>query len=232
MKRGLAVGLLAFVALIGFPREGQASFWDYIWEMSGPAMFQLVSLEYRTPLMRRPAACADRSQPCLIGSDRKRLFSGVYLVDFPITPKDTSRSMLLQITSSGAPRLWLSTDVTAYTSATKDSGDNEYDFFKNWMVAVEPLVKYRLGDAGKWREYYVGAGASYQYLFGENFEPFDKFGLKFRAGVLVKRHLDIGFNFRVYPNGFTPDEFGHGERIEDMNRDVERTYGFSFGWLF
>jgi hypothetical protein len=39
----------------------------------------------------------------------------------------------------------------------------------------------------------------------------------------------VAFEIRLYPNGFTADEFGFGPRL-DFNRPNETTYGFKVSW--
>ena len=49
--------------------------------------------------------------------------------------------------------------------------------------------------------------------------------------VEFRRRLAVGFKVRIYPNGFTDDEFGFGPRL-DFNRPAEITYGASVSYIF
>ena len=62
---------------------------------------------------------------------------------------------------------------------------------------------------------------SYDFLFGQDFSAFDKFGFKFQPIGFRYYNLTVAYNLRTYHNGFTPDEFGVGDRQHDVNRPFE-----------
>ena len=51
------------------------------------------------------------------------------------------------------------------------------------------------------------------------------------VGITVGR-FNAAYNVRIYPNGFTGDEFGFGPRLPDLDRGRETLNGFSVGYLF
>jgi hypothetical protein len=232
--RRFSIAVIALVAVVAFPNEGRASFWDYIWEMSGPQMFQLVSFSYPIAFKVRPKECEVPGATCPEVGGRVFSRKAFFLDDAPLHPPKDKKDKLLHLADRQGPRFWLVVETSAYTSTGKNSGQDEYEFGQTFMVAAEPLFEYRAAASkSESVTFYVGAGPSYQYLFGNDFEHYDKFGLKFRPiGIIIARHLDLGYNVRVYPHGFTPDEFGHGERRENYDRPAETTWGFSVGILW
>ena len=124
------------------------------------------------------------------------------------------------------PRAWISVGGGVYTSTGKDT-NNEYDAFSVHMLAFEPTINAFSSTNPRARVYH-GAGFTYDFLFGRDFRRFDKAGLKFLpVGVIVGR-LDIAYTFRLYPNGFTSDEFGFGPRVEGGDRPREGVHGVQF----
>jgi len=193
---------LAVLALFAFPREGSAHFMDFIWEMSGPQMIGVVvGCEY--DLQRKTTECR--------ALDKKLGRPGTG--------------------SSERPKLWVALDSAAYFSTGKDSGSLEFDWFGTGMLAFEPLLTVRsYGDGGEGLSVHHGLiGLSYDFLFGKDFSRFDKVGLKFTPIGVTYKGVTASFNLRVYPNGFTPDEFGFGPRQHDLSRPSETVIGFSVG---
>jgi hypothetical protein len=136
-------------------------------------------------------------------------------------------------------RLWVSFDGGPYFSTGKNpngSGKSpDYEIFEVWMVALEPMLEVR---SGEWKKAGIvlnhGVGATYDVLFGKNFDTFDKAGLKFKPVIAT---FPKGFNatatVRWYPNGTTPDEFGkEAVRLTDLDRKNEFVFGISVGFLF
>ncbi len=117
-------------------------------------------------------------------------------------------------------------------STDHDSKTQNYDWFDAQMVAVEPELTFRskVGTPGGFRISH-GAGISYDVLFGSDFSTFDKFGFTITPVELSYKCVSIAARIRVYPNGFTDDEFGFGPRV-NFNRPAEATYGFGLGINF
>jgi len=194
---------LAVLALFAFPREGSAHFMDFIWEMSGPRMIGVVvGCDY--DLQRKTTEC--RALGKVLGRRG---------ADSPERPK-----------------IWLVLDAAAYTSTGRDSGSFQFDWFETYMLAFEPMLTVRsYGDGGEGFSLHHGLiGVSYDFLFGSNFSRFDKVGLKFQPIGFTFRGFKLSYNLRVYPNGFTADEFGFGPRLHDLSRPHETVHGFSLGY--
>jgi len=190
------------IALLAFPRVASAGIFDLIWEMSGPQMIGavLVHCEFNVRSEGRECGVVGKRVAGDAGEPAQRL-------------------------------TWVSVEAAAYVSTGKDSEARAYDAFDTYMLAIEPIFMVRSTTKGQWT-FHHGSGVTYNRLFSSDFSSFDKAGLKFRPiGVRWRGAVDFeaDFNLRVYPNGFSPDEFGVGPRMEDLDRPTERTYGFSVG---
>ncbi len=194
---------LAVLGLLAFPREGSAHILDIIWEMSGPQMIGIVTGCDYDKTNGFKCRIADKFL------DRER-----------VQPDWHS--------------FWLVVDAGLYGSTTKNSDTQEFDWFKTGMVAVEPMVmRGSLGDGGNnSSSLYHAAGISYDLLFGKGFSPFDKFAFKFVPIGYKFKSFSVAYTLRAYHNGFTPDEFGEGDRQDDLDRPFEVVHGISFGFTF
>ena len=199
---------LAVLGLLAFPREGSAHILDIIWEMSGPQMIGFPGgCEYRPQ-----AAENERKLECRL-TDK--------LIGRTPAPRRDLRSF------------WVALDSTVYFSTGKDSNDLQSEFLKTWMVAAEPmLMRGSWSDASGVFTLYHGAGVSYDFLFGQDFSAFDKFGFKFQPIGFRYYNLTVAYILRTYHNGFTPDEFGVGDRQDDLNRPFEVVHGITAGFRF
>jgi hypothetical protein len=129
--------------------------------------------------------------------------------------------------AAGLPH-WLSLEGGFYASTGRNSDDGvSYRAFDVGMLTFEPLVEWR------WRGTGVrsGVGVGYNFLFGmrRDFDKFDKFNIKFRVIAVESPTAHLAVNLRIYPRGFTSDEFGFGDRV-DIDRPAEAVIGFSVGF--
>jgi hypothetical protein len=206
------------VASLAYPLTVSASIIDFIWEMSGPQMIGLVlHCEYDPE------------------------FKGSYQPD-PQTNKNYTRADCRFIDrrfvgyarARTDRRYWLSLDNGIYVSTGKNSGIHDYEAWKTFLFAVEPILEFRSFDCdnGKLIIHHGLVGFSYQHLFGSGFDAFDKAALKFRPiAFTINKKFNAAFNLRIYPNGVTVDEFSQA-RLEDFNRPHEYSWGLSFGYLW
>lgn len=136
--------------------------------------------------------------------------------------------------STREPRTWLSIEGGIYVSTGKNADRTDYRAGGTWILAFEPLLEARSGSR-KGFTFHHGMGLAYNFLFGGDFRRFNNAGLKLRpVGVIFhtrRLRWDVAYNLRLYPDGFTPDEFGFGLRM-DGDRTFERVHGFSVGLLF
>jgi len=192
------------VALLAFPSAGHASIIDWIWTMSGPQMVGVV-LHCEYDIQNNMSECR--------GIDYR--FAG------KLTPRQERR-------------LWLSIDTGFYTGTGRNSDGHEFRFLKDNMIAFEPILEIRsYSSRDKLVDYHHGLiGISWDYLLGDH-APFDKFGLKFRpVGITIKKKWNMSYTLRLYPNGFTSDEFGIGPPVVNPNREAEVLHGFTFGYVW
>jgi hypothetical protein len=130
------------------------------------------------------------------------------------------------------PSRWWSLEGGLYGSTPRnsDDGNDEYGWFDVGMLTFEPVYEVRWAPGLS-----SGAGVGYNFLFGKDFGSFHKFNLKIRVLAVESPQATLAVNLRYYPEGFTSDEFGFGER-QDIDRPAEFNIGFSVGfrklWLW
>lgn len=197
----MAMAGFVLAAVVAFPRSASASIIDFIWEMSGPQMVGLI----------------------------------FYCEFDPSTKQLECRAFDKRVYGNARPRaerrLWLNIPGAGYISTGKDSDDREYDFGKAQLFSFEPALEVRSITRRLGVMHHGIIGLSYFFLTGSGFEHFDKVGLKFvPIGFTFRNGVNLALSLRVFPNGFTADEFGVGTRQHDVDRPWERVYGVAFGW--
>jgi hypothetical protein len=213
VRRFVAVGAL-LLAVLGTPRTSEAGLFDFIWEMSGPQM-------------------AGAGYGCHFSPPPKIVKKGCRLGGV------AGYSALIETEGQRAAkqkvdRLFLALNGAYYFSTGKDSTDPvtgekvDYKFFHEHMLAVSPALVFQ---SVKFRELtvYHSAGVSYNFLFGQDFRRFDKFAFTITPIDVAVGRVSAGFTLRLYPNGFTQDEFGFGPRLH-YDRESEWVLGFNVGW--
>jgi hypothetical protein len=193
--------MMAF-ALLGVPRPSNAGLLELIWEMSGPQM---------------------------IGSGASCLYTfGLQKVECRLGGVFLKAASDPEINLHGP---FLVLGGSALVSTSKDSDTQEYGWFDANMVAFEPgvLVFSKVSTSSELRIAH-GTGVTWGLLFGENFRRFDKFGFSIIPIEVSYKKFIVAAKIRIYPNGFTDDEFGFGPRL-DFDRPAETTYGFSLSYL-
>jgi hypothetical protein len=204
LRRYLGSLVLAWFGLLALPSAGHASIIDWIWTMSGPQMVGLV-LHCEYDIQNNISECR--------GLDYR--FAG------KLSPRQERR-------------VWLSIDTGFYVSTGYDSETTEYSWFKQQMIAFEPILEMRsYSSRDGLVDYHHGLiGISWDLLTGSGHDPFDKFGLKFRpVGITIKKKWNMSYTLRLYPNGFSPDEFD-GPSVPNLNRPKEVLHGFTFGVIW
>ena len=201
MGRRIVAGAALVLALLGVPRPCDAGLLEFIWEMSGP---QLLGAGYGCFFTLRM-----KSEECRVGG------------------------ATLALTQPKAPKVLISLGGAVFGSTGKDSDTQGYDWGEVWMLALEPGVFVRSRqyvEGSRAPQLSHGAGISYDLLFGRDFKRFDKFAFTITPIDLAWKHVAVGVKLRLYPNGFTDDEFKPGPRI-NQNRPFESTLGFSFSYI-
>ena len=201
VRRVFVTGIL--LVALGLPRSAHAGLLDFIWEMSGP---QMIGTGYG----------------CFLTLQWKREECRVHGVPVPVKIEQGAPHR-------GGPFLVL--DASYLFSTGKDSATQDYDWGQVQMVMLEPALAFRsIGESGRDTvRIYHGVGVTWNYLFGKDMRGFDKFGYKFTPIDIAYKQVAVAFEIRLYPNGFTDDEFGAGPRL-DFNRPHETTYGVKVSW--
>lgn len=130
-------------------------------------------------------------------------------------------------------RVFFSTTGTLFVSTSKNSPSRvDYNWGDVYMLAAEPAVAVSSVTQDNVRVYH-SVGATYDVLFGKQFDTFDKFGIKITPveAYFPNKHLSVAATVRLYPNGFSNDEFGIGNP-RDYDRPFEAVYGFNVGLWF
>jgi hypothetical protein len=203
VRRIMVTGAL-LLAVLGVPRPSHAGLLDFIWEMSGP---QMLGFGYG----------------CFLTTQLKREECRVHGVPIPVDVKtgDPHR---------GGPFLVL--DASYLFSTPRDPNALEqYDWGHVQMLMLEPALAFRsIGESGRDTvRIYHGVGFTWDYLIVKDARNFDKFGYKFTPIDVAYKQWAVALEIRLYPNGFTADEFGFGPRL-NFNRPNETTYGFKVSW--
>ena len=212
-----------FVLLLGFPRTGSAGFWDVIIEMSGPKMYG-VSADCRLTLNGTWDSCKG---------------SG------PVP-------LLKAFTEERVSKVWLSFDGGYYWSADATVNEQHYRRGEVKMFLFDPMLEF---ESKSWKTkecpkgsptdcerlrlqiYHGVIGMSYNILFGADFATFSNVGLKLRPfGIAVPvrkwKRLDIAGDFsydlRLYPQGFTAEDFGH-QPLRPEGSGAEAVHAVVFG---
>ena len=202
MGRRIAVVGLLLIALVGIPRPSEAGLLEMIWEMSGPQMF---GLGYSCMYSPRTQTW----EQCRVG--------GNLIAQEPHTPKKKGPFLVLGASIMG--------------STNKNSETQPYHWGEIWMLALQPGVAFRSYDNAECAiQVHHGVGVEYEVLFGGDIQTFDKFAFTVTPVNVSFRRVAFGIKLRMYPNGFTDDEFKPGPLIE-MNRPFETTVGFTFSLI-
>jgi hypothetical protein len=209
VRKLLGITSFCLLAVLASPKTSEASIWDIIWGMSGPQMMG--------PVFHCEWDLQHRSGDGDIVECRA--------IDYLVYNKVRSRTVR---------NVWISLDSAFYFSTTKDSDGNQFDWFENFMVAFEPMLEARTyrSPGDNFMLHHGLMGVTYDVLFGENFDTFDKVGLKFRPiGVTINKSYNASLTLRYYPQRFTSEEFGIVNPSQDKDGG-EWVWGFTVGWLW
>lgn len=202
MGRRIAVAGSLLIALLGAPRASEAGLIEIIWEMSGPQMIGFgYTCMYSIPTGTR--------QQCSIS---RRLIE-----------------QYRETATKKGPFLVVGGSIMGSTGV--NSSTEDYRWGEIWRVAFEPGVVVRSYDVGAGAvQVHHGVGVSFERLFGRDIRPFDKFGITVTPVDVAFRRVGFGIKLRMYPDGFTDDEFKPGRRVS-KDRPFETTIGFTFNLI-
>jgi hypothetical protein len=210
MSKWKSVLSLVMVSMFATPRSSDAGIGELIWGLSGP---QLVGfgMSCRLNFHLKPEECLAGAR--FTGKTTEHKEGRRYLVPEPLL--------------SFGGSYFRSTGTNA---ETKDGLEVPYRLGEVEMLEGEPALLLKFTTKRDNVNVFLGTGVSYDFLFGSHFEAFDKFAFKFTSEVTIKK-VNFGFVARLYPHGFTPDEFGNGERLH-YARPAEWAFGPTVGFKF
>jgi len=186
------------VALLAFPRPGNAGLIDFILEMSGPEMFSWLSADCEFRVKNVKPEC--------------RLYDIRVKGDVGLVRAERN--------------LWFIISAAVYTSTGGLTADSrKYNAFENHMISLDPALRFKAPQAPGWLRH--GAGFTYHHLWGESFDTFDKLGVKVEPFTIPLNKLRVPVRLvptiRIFPAEFTHEQFG----MPDGNRKREVTYGLN-----
>jgi hypothetical protein len=211
-RQWTAIFVLALV--LGVPRMSTAGLWDVIIEMSGPRMFG-------------------------VSGDCRLTLQGVW--ESCKASIATARDFLLRERSPDAKR-WLTFGAGYYFSAAKTINDHDFDYFDVNMVTFDPMFEMESRSSKveysklRLQIYHGIVGATFNVLFVRGDPPtFVNGGLKFRpAGVVVpvgdNWGVDLAYDLRLYPSGFTAEDFGFPARDDDGGFEAVHAFVVGIRW--
>ena len=214
----------AMLVIIAAPRPAAAQWWEFIGEMSGPAVMGGTG-GCKIDLTRGNGwqGCKDKHigpitiGPRLFEDSRKR------------TPVGTWPRL------DDWPRLWLSLEAGAFFSYGNTPED-----VQAYMGVAETMLEARWCPSDSWCGgprfvLYHGSGFAYHHMIGDEFRPIQKGAPRFRPLVgkfLFGKgwELTVAWNVRAFWDRFTQDELTSSPAA--VNRPYELVNSISAGLTF
>jgi hypothetical protein len=212
MLRRTACAGFFVLALLGLPRVGEAGLIEFIWKMSGPQFLGVgAGCTFDMNFVR---------QNCKLGTASFKL------------EEERSRRRLQRSGEFRGPFIYLGSELQ-FSTGLNGSDGTDYKFGRIWRAAFTPGLSYWAFNVRN-TPIYVGAGVSWDLLFGKDFSTFDKFAITVTPAEALlgksNKH-SLALKLRIYPHAYTPDEFGFGPRRE-YDRPTEVAFGFAYSYLF
>jgi hypothetical protein len=211
MTRWIAAIVTLLMVTLAMPRSGEAGILDFIWEMSGPQMLGL-------------------NHSCLYSPKEGKWVQCRMDLKSPLTVKRAD------IKSRG-PYFGFSAGL--YGSTGVDSSTQNYIWGEIWMLELAPALVVRsyprdgTGDV----QIHHGVGVAYERFFGGrtknpagSIDGFNKVAITLTPFDVTVKHVAFGVKMRLYPEGFTADQFKKG-LPKASDRPFETTIGFTFSFV-
>jgi hypothetical protein len=217
MGRRIAVVGTLLVALLGAPRPSEAGLLDIIWEMSGP---QMLGFAYGCLYSLNNF----KSEQCRLG----KVPTFLYLKKQADTDKPKN------------PFLGFSAGI--YGSTGLNSSTQQYRWFELGMLELTTGLSFKSYETGGPNNddvrVYHGFGVAYERFFGRGIEGFNNGAIDgFNKWAITVTPVDVtlnrvafGIRMRLYPEGFSDDEFKKGLPPPD-SRPFEATVSFTFSYI-
>ncbi len=214
MARWIAAIVTLLIVTLGVPRASEAGILDFIWEMSGPQMLGL-------------------NHSCLY-SPKDQKWVQCRVGDFLTRPLTVKRSTNIE---SRGPYFGFSAGI--YGSTGVDSSMQNYIWGEIWMVELAPALVFRsyprhdIGDV----QIHHGVGVAYERFFGGRtknpagrIDGFNKVAITLTPFDVTVKHVAFGVKMRLYPEGFTADQFKKGLPTAS-DRPFETTIALTFSFV-
>ena len=195
----MAMAGFVLAAVFGLPQSASASIIDFIWEMSGPQMIGF-------------------NAQCEFDVHNQRY--ECFALDAHIAGERNVRS---------ERRLWLTLTGGVYFATGKDSEMRPFSFGKVQMFSYEPTLDVRSFSRGNVKIDHGVIGLSYFFLTGSDFKNFDNVGMKLVPISVTINRLTISYTVRIFPNGFTTEQFG-GDPAATTHEGREVVTGLAIGY--
>ena len=226
LPRRLAICCAVMLATLVFPTHARAGLMDIIWEMSGPQMIGTL-VRCRIPFNDARKTCE---------------------VKVVLTPDGRIKH----------ENVWLALEGGAYVSTGLNNGGTDYKFGRIGMFAFEPMLEFRYAgdiaaanekprkptqsvaqgtqntqpESPRWGAVYGGVGLMINRFVVKGSAPsFTKYGVKVRPIAITYGGWTVEYNLRLYPDGFTPDQFGFGPPVSENHPfEAVQSIGVTIPW--
>jgi len=232
MRRQIAIGATLVVAILGAPRLTEAGLLDIIWEMSGP---QMLGVSFGCLVAPGAKTKAEKFDHCRLGE------VPVVAVQRVSTNPDASTAA-----NTDRPRTFIGFSGGIYGSTSQDSSTQKYKWWEIGMVELGAGLSFRsFNPPDNHVRVNHGFGVIYERLFGRGIDdledgkpfnngaihPFNKFAFSVTPiDVTINDKVAVGIKLRLYPDGFTDDEFKAGLPPAE-HRPFESTVSFTFSYI-
>jgi hypothetical protein len=204
---------LTLVAIVALPRTADASFLDFIWEMSGT---QLVGL----------------GPQCEVDGDGK--------LRCTFLNKAVGRVQELTFKCAKKQPLWLILEPKIYFSTWKNNEKDglEYDFrfWRTGMLGLDPMFALSLLPDRDSDRLYAAVGVSLNRFFGADVDDAWNGAVKARLGYdrdFGSLAVGLEYNLRFYANGFDArNRVSDDGAIMFKTDNSERVHGFGVSFYF
>jgi hypothetical protein len=204
------VSVATAAALLGSAIESGAGLIDYIVDTSGPPFLGVV---FRC------------RQPLNIGGQK----------DQQPSEQNTMKCdpfFRSSLTPRSKPAVAVAMESGFYVQLGKDGKAEDgrkipFDVLNGVALAFEPIVEVRSLSGKKWTMYH-GFGATALAIASDDFPFTGNMGFKIRALRFEWNRWSVAVNFRLFPDGFSDDQFGAGPPPTG-DRGKELSVGFSLG---
>jgi len=217
MGRRIAIIGTLLISLLAAPRSSEAGLLDIIWDMTGPQMVGFV-------------------HGCLYSLNNHQWEQCRF------GPNPTAQYLSAHTDTEKPKNPFLGFSAGIYGSTGRDSSTQPYRWFEIGMLEFTTGLAFKSYEIGGPNNddvrVYHGFGVAYERFFGRGIEGFNngaiqgfnKFAITVTPVDVTLNRVAFGIRMRLYPEGFTDDEFKAGLPPADSH-PFEATVGFAFSYI-